>query len=194
MNLCFQNENLGKLGLDLIRNNDNDFKLVEEILTDGELMKTSTIFNREIAPNIKHINDVFNIFISCQNLDKDDIGMFKIYDSADNFIGVAGFVLPLENENDILEFGFLIKKEFQSKHIGSDVCFYLFDYIKNNYPSIRNIIITAFDDNIKSNKILSKIGCSVKECFYKNKDMIAIYSINEYKLNLLKNNLLTTKV
>jgi len=187
-NLHLYNKIVGKLILKPLANNRNDFDLVKEILTDISIMKTSTIFNRNISKNDEDVIKVFNKFISYNPIDK-NIRMFKIYNERNDFIGIAGFTL-LNNFLDIVEFGFLIKGEFQSKHIGTDIAEFLFKYA-NKLKNLKNIVITAYCDNIKSTKIFEKLGCKVNGYLYKNNNKIILFSLNDYNLKIAEKYLLT---
>ncbi|HSQ97716.1 MAG TPA: GNAT family N-acetyltransferase [Rickettsiales bacterium] len=185
--LYLHNNIAGKLVLKPLINNKNDFDLVKDILTDITIMKTSTIFNRNIAKNDEDIIKVFNKLISYNPIDK-NIRMFKIYNDKNDFIGIAGFTL-LNSFLDIVEFGFLIKGEFQSKHIGTDIAQFLFKYA-NKLKNLKNIVITAYYDNIKSTKIFEKLGCKVNGYLYKNNNKIILFSLNDYNLKVAKKYLL----
>ena len=187
-NFYLHSEIVGKLLLKPLINSKNDFDLIKEILTDKTIMKTSTIFSRDIAKNDEDIMKVFNKLISYNPIDK-IIRIFKIYNDKDCFIGIAGFVL-LGNFLDIVEFGFLIKSEFQSKHIGTDVASFLFNHARK-LKNLKNIVITAYYDNTRSTKVLEKLGCKINGYFYKNNNKIVLFSLNDYNLKLAKKYLVT---
>lgn len=187
-NFYLHNEIVGRLLLKPLINSRNDFDLIKEILTDITIMKTSTIFSGNIAKNDENIIKVFNKLISYNPIDK-IIRMFKIYNDRNDFIGVVGFTL-LNNFLDIVEFGFLIKGEFQSKHIGTDVASFLFKHARK-LKNLKNIVITAYYDNTRSTKILEKLGCKINGYFYKNNSRIVLFSLNDYNLKLAKKYLLT---
>lgn len=185
------NVKVGNIILKKLYNKEEDYTIVKNILTDKELMKTSTIFSRDIARNKYDIDKVFRIFTSLNNFrNRDNIAnMFKIYNIKGEILGIAGFTPLFKSSLDVLEYGILLKKNFQSLHIGTDISEFL---LKNIH--IKNIIITAFTNNLKSVNIFKYLNYKLYTSFTKNKESISVYAINDYKVKLLIKNLLTHRV
>lgn len=186
------NDKFNSIKLCSLENKEEDYLFVEDILTDDELMMTSTIFNRKSA---KNKDDIVNVFKSFIDNTSHHLGMFKIC-CEHNIVGVAGFVDILKNTPDIVEYGILIKKKFQSFHIGGDVSKFLLKTQQKN-DNIKNIIITCFANNVKSEKIFKNFNMIQLSSFKKDESdnsLIHIYSLNDYKMDLIKNNLLTNKI
>ena len=131
--------------------NPTDFNEYFKLVQDDELMKY--ISGKGLEE--EQANHKFTSILEKSSV-HDKLGYFKVYDEKDALLGDCKIVYNNHLENS-LEIGYIIKKEFWKKGIGSMICNELISSAENNFPT-HEIIAVIDPDNIASRKLLEKFN------------------------------------
>lgn len=127
-----------------------DFELYARLVADDELMKYITGSGLSKDQACKKFTAILK-----QGTVNADLGYFKVYDAASGvLLGDCKLVYYPQLQN-ALEIGYLLKKEFQQKGIGTQICAQLIATAKENFPNFQ-IIAIIDPDNTASRKLLEK--------------------------------------
>lgn len=154
------NKNLGILKLiPVSKNSSEDFKLWLEIFLNKSSKETLSLFkniktqDKEHEVALKSWNAVSDMY--------DKLTTYKIVNSDGVVIGFSCFVISHKNalqEPEIIEIGFVTRKEFRNKNVCTECTNFLLKYLQINYPSIKFIMATCLKTNKASQRVLTKIG------------------------------------
>jgi predicted PhzF superfamily epimerase YddE/YHI9/RimJ/RimL family protein N-acetyltransferase len=151
---------------------NKDYYFLRSILTDIEVMKTSTVYGCGLAETEKDLHNTMNFLIAKNNI----FGTRKVFDcETSEYIGIASLL----EAGEFLEYGVLLKTEFTGKGFGSEI---LSRLIKIAEMESRDIICSIWENNYPSIKIAEKNGMvfdSQISKIYKGK----IINVNTYKKN-----------
>jgi predicted PhzF superfamily epimerase YddE/YHI9/RimJ/RimL family protein N-acetyltransferase len=185
---------------------NEDYYFLRDILTDIEVMKTSTFFAGGLADNDYDLHKVMNSLIEKEEQFKKDYGLQKVYNTELNeYIGVTGLIRCEKKfsnySNNIVEVGTLLTSSFIGKGFGLAI-----DLILAKKVEDLNVIVMAsiWEENITSIKLAQKVGMIFLEksskIYNRKKVIIDIYvkfpkSINNTeKLVNIENFLITKQV
>jgi ribosomal-protein-alanine N-acetyltransferase len=128
-----------------------DFNEYFKLVKDDEVMKYIT----GIGMTEEQANHKFTSILDKSSIDE-QLGYFKIYDENDAILGECKIVYNSHLENS-LEIGYMLKKEFWKKGIGTKICEHLISNAKENFSTL-DIIAVIDPENIASRKLLEKFN------------------------------------
>ena len=120
---------------------------------DEKVLKYLTFSKHQsINDTISYLNDAINNY--SKNIPTSiELGIFE----KNNLNDIIGSVSIRFLDVDKVEFGYLLKYDYQNKHIMTNLINFLIDYLSKNY-SIKKFIITCNVNNIASNKVAINNG------------------------------------
>ena len=154
------NKNYGILKLaPLNYKSKEDYKLFKEMVCDIDIMKQASLFNGNIGREEKEIRKYF--FKMTESNSVYGIGLYKILDKKENFIGLTGLgVVETTKEKEIktLELIYYLKRPYRGQKIGFNVSQRLLEYAFKNYLELKSILGISFYNNRPSHIIMLKLG------------------------------------
>lgn len=129
----------------------SDFNEYYKLVQDDDQMK----YISGKGLNEEQANHKFTSILEKSSVDE-NLGFFKVYDEEDNFLGDCKLVYNKHVENS-LEIGYLLKKEFWRKGLGSMICEHLLSESQNKFPDLK-VMAVIDPDNIASRKLLEKFN------------------------------------
>jgi RimJ/RimL family protein N-acetyltransferase len=179
--LKFYNKVFGELSIiPLNHQSQNDYDSFKEIVCDFHIMKTSSVFGRNIINNEKELKELFIKMV--ESNDSCGIGFNKILNSNDELMGIAGLAVIKKDKLDnplLLEMGYLLKNKYHRQRVASDFSKFFMIHLLNNFDSFEEVVATTLPDNIASQIILLKLGFNFIGKKQKNKEVINLYSFNK---------------
>lgn len=135
----------------LVKHNPEDFEAYYTLVKDDTVMKyvSGKGLTREEAKT------KFNTIIDT-NINHADLGYFKVYNTDNIYLGDAKLEY-YKYDHNVLEIGYILKKEFWGKGYGTAICRLLLnkaDIIATNL----DLIGIIDPDNIASRQLLEKFG------------------------------------
>ncbi len=131
--------------------NSTDFNNFFKLVQDDEVMK----YIAGKGLNEEQANHKFTSILEKGSVEE-ELGFFKVYDDKDTILGDCKLVYNQHLENS-LEIGYLLKKDFWRKGIGSQICEHLITKAKLSFPN-KEIIAVIDPDNLASRKLLEKFN------------------------------------
>lgn len=135
--------------------------LVKYIVTDFEIFKP-LVCNNEIMKYISgtgwsenEAREKFDAILEI-NSKEDGLGYFKVFNDEHEYIGYCKLERHL-HDNTMLEIGYILRKDFWRKGLGSLICQELLAIANELYPKL-DLIGIIDPENLASKKILEKIG------------------------------------
>ena len=184
--MIYKNKFLGKLKIvPLKKNNLDDFFLFYNVVSNKEVMSTASVFNHNVGSLIE-IKDFYDA-ASCKNKTF-KVCFNKILTKNNNLVGIIGLFNAKENKNEpeILEIGYLLKKEYRNKHITTEISEILLNNIFEKYPNIEIVGDNLIENKI-SQRILLKLGFKFRKKMISNSGAV----VNNFIL--VKNDFLNRK-
>lgn len=147
-----------------------DYHLLKGILTDIEVMKTSTFLAGGIPENDHDLHFLMNYVIEKDERFKKDYGLQKIWHIGfKEYIGVMGLV---RTERNLLDGGILLR----SKYIGSGIGFWAEKCLFENLEKVNGTMIASvWEENKTAIKLIKSNGMSFvnkTSKSYKDRNMI----------------------
>ncbi len=101
-----------------------------------------------------NIENEFSFYFMIQNNLEENIGTIFIHDhnKTDNYASISAFLLP----------------KYQNSFFGVDAYKLVFDFVHQNLP-IRKLYLDVFEYNIKSIKLIEKVGFDLEGIFKKHR-------------------------
>lgn len=130
-----------------------DYKLLKEIFTDLEVMKTSTAFGGGLAKNDRDLHQfMYNLIEQDKNL-KNDYGLKKVWSlNLCKYVGVMGLIRTGAN---LVEGAIFLKSE----HIGSGIGFWMEKRLFENLDALNDsMIASVWESNTAAMRLMEKNG------------------------------------
>lgn len=153
---------------------NEDYYFLKSILTDIEVMKTSTFLAGGVPENDHDLHNLMNIVLEKDKRFSKDYGLQKIWHRGLNeYVGVMGL---MRIDANLTEAGVLLK----SKYIGKGIGFWVYKDLSDKLEKIGGAFISSvWEENTASIKLIKKHGMSFVNKIsksYKNRTMmIEIY-------------------
>jgi ribosomal-protein-alanine N-acetyltransferase len=151
MNNVYQLMRRGAESITLSKYEQNDFPIYYSLVKEDNVMRYVSGKGLTVEEAGKKFASIMAI-----NTENAEIGYFKIYNVAGDFIG-DGKIEWNKHDNTKLEIGYILKEVFWGKGYGTMICSKLLSQIDEIFPTVD--IVGIFDpENRASKKLLEKFG------------------------------------
>ncbi|MCE7044480.1 GNAT family N-acetyltransferase [Dyadobacter sp. CY312] len=130
---------------------DSDFDLFKTMVSDDETMKY--IAGNGWTENQARLHFDSMLEINCK---EEGLGFYKVVNQENEFIGNCSLE-RYKYDSEIIEIGYVLKKEFWRKGYGSAICQEILAKANHLYSELEVIAIVN-PDNLASKKLLEKYG------------------------------------
>ena len=130
---------------------ESDFDLFKTMVSDDETMKYIAGSGWTASQARIHFDSMLEI-----NCKEEGLGFYKVVNQENEFIGNCSLE-RYKYDPEILEIGYVIKKEFWRKGYGSAICQEILAKANHLYPKLEVIAIIN-PDNLASKTLLEKHG------------------------------------
>lgn len=130
---------------------DSDFDLFNTMVSDDETMKYIAGNGWTESRARLHFDSMLEI-----NCKEEGFGFYKVVNQENEFIGNCSLE-RYKYDSEIIEIGYVLKKEFWRKGYGSAICQEILAKANHLYSELKVIAIVN-SDNLASKKLLEKYG------------------------------------
>lgn len=139
------------MNIKLVKYIESDFDLFKTMVSDDKTMKY--IAGSGWTENQARVHFDSMLEINCK---EEGLGFYKVVNQENEFIGNCSLE-RYKYDPEILEIGYVLKKEFWRKGYGSAICHEMLAKANHSYPELEVIAIIN-PDNLASKTLLEKHG------------------------------------